>query len=452
MYINSKVSTYSMADYKDISPEFMRKIVAHYSRPEIQEAMICASDNKEVVGSFGGIGYAKRPDILQYPEDIVSLVNQGITSFHISEETWRNPLELSPGINKKELAKMRIGWDLLIDIDCPHWGISKLLTHAIVQEIKEHNVQSVTVKFSGNKGFHIGIAWESLIVEPTDFPEFPQKIARYLLDRVHKKGISEKVTALLLAEFGDDFLKYAEEIFKKPKDILFKNNSLDIFSVIEVDTLLISPRHLYRMVYSVNEKSGLVSLPINPDKILQFEKELAQIDNKLFSRYTFMNRNNPGDAQQLVLAARDFKTEDHHKKHFTEQMMPAPKEIISVDEYIAEQKFPESIKKMLAGNFSDGKKRMLFVLQHFLSSVGWTYDQIEQRLSIWNTTHSEPIRETVFKGQMFYLKQQLQEGRRMMPPNFDSAQYYLDLIGTSEDYKKAKNPVTLAKRRARAKS
>lgn len=440
-----------MAAYKEISDEFRKKIIAHYSRPEIQEAMLQAANHKEVVGSFGGTGYAKRPDILQYPDDITYLVQKGITSFHVSEETWRNPLELSPGISKKDLAKMRTTWDLLIDIDSPHWGISKLLTHSLVQEIKAHGVTNVSVKFSGNKGFHIGIAAESLGARPEEFPDFPQKIAGYLLYQVHQKGISEKMEQLLIEEYGEDFLKHAEEIFQKPKDIIFKNQTLDPWEVIEVDTLLISPRHLYRMVYSVNEKSGLVSLPINPDKVLLFDKSIAAIENDLFSKFTFMDRSTPGDAKKLVLAAKDFSPEQLHKKHIQEQMEVTPKTFVEFSEYISEEQFPDSIQKMLQGGYSDGKKRMLFVLQHFLSSVGWSFEEIEDRLQKWNQTHAEPIRETVFKGQLQYLKQQLQEGRRMMPPNFDNPQYYLDLIGLSDDYKKAKNPVTLATRRAKNK-
>lgn len=440
-----------MAHYKEISEEFRQKIRAHYARPEIQKAMLDAAPDKEIVGSFGGTGYSKRPDILQYPEDISSQVANGITSFHISEETWRNPLELSPGTSKKELAKMRIAWDLLIDIDCPDWDISKLLTHALIQEIKKHDVQHVSVKFSGNKGFHIGIPAESLEAHPADFPELPQKIAKYLLDRVHKNNIEKDILTILKNKYGEKYEQELEAVFKKPRDILFKGGTLDLFQIIEVDTLLISPRHLYRMVYSVNEKSGLISLPINPDKVLLFEKEIADISNKAFSKFTFLDRTTHGDAKQLVFAAREWETSVEQKDIESQIEKEKPKRVLELSEKIEELYFPDSIKRMLAGNYADGKKRMLFVLQHFLSSVGWTYDEIFERLTEWNATHPEPIRETVFKGQMNYLQQQLKEGKKMLPPNFDNVQYYAELIGLFDDYKKAKNPVSIAKRRATRK-
>jgi hypothetical protein len=441
-----------MAQYKEISEDFRQKIRAHYARPEIQKAMLDAASDKEIVGSFGGTGYAKRPDILQYPEDISSQVAQGITSFHISEETWRNPLELSPGLSKKDLAIMRTTWDLIIDIDCPDWDISKLLTHAIIQEIQKHDVKNVSVKFSGNKGFHIGIPAESLDARPEEFPELPQKIAQYLLFKVHENNIEKEILSILEKKYGEKYEHELEEVFKKPRDILFKHGMLDLFQIIEVDTLLISPRHLYRMVYSVNEKSGLISLPINPEKVLHFEKDIADISKKAASKFTFLDRTTPGDAAQLVFAAREANTQLFAHKDIQDQIdARKPRKNIELAEKIEELYFPDSIKKMLAGNFSDGKKRMMFVLQHFLSSVGWTYDEIADRLKIWNATHTEPLRETVFKGQLNYLQQQLKEGKKMLPPNFESVQYYADLIGMSDDYKKAKNPVSIAKRRASRK-
>ena len=81
-----------MADYLEISEELRENIEKHYFRPEIINEMIEAAPNKEVVGSFGGVGYSKRPDILEYDNDVTVLVKKGVTSFHISEETWENPL------------------------------------------------------------------------------------------------------------------------------------------------------------------------------------------------------------------------------------------------------------------------------------------------------------------------------------------------------------------------
>ena len=45
----------------------------------------------------------------------------------------------------------------------------------------------------------------------------------------------------------------------------------DMNVLMDIDTLLISSRHLYRAPYSFHEKSGLISVPIDQDKILEFE-------------------------------------------------------------------------------------------------------------------------------------------------------------------------------------
>ena len=111
-------------------------VLRHYKREDIQKEMILHSQNKEVVGSFKGEGYAKRPDTLSYPRDIIELAKTGITSFHASEELWSNPLQLDPLLKKQDIEKLRIGWDLVIDIDCQYWPYSKLITDLVVKAIK----------------------------------------------------------------------------------------------------------------------------------------------------------------------------------------------------------------------------------------------------------------------------------------------------------------------------
>jgi len=125
----------------------------HYKRPEVQRAIVDAAEGKEAVGSYGGKGYARRPDVLVYPADVFELVKQGITSFHLSEETWSNPLNIVTGMRPQELSTLRTGWDLVLDIDCPYWEFAKIVTWLFVRALEDHNIKSISVKFSGNKGF-----------------------------------------------------------------------------------------------------------------------------------------------------------------------------------------------------------------------------------------------------------------------------------------------------------
>ena len=61
------------------------KILKHYLRKDVQKEILKLSKDREVGVRFGENGYGKRPDILQYPGDIISLAQQGATSFHVSE-------------------------------------------------------------------------------------------------------------------------------------------------------------------------------------------------------------------------------------------------------------------------------------------------------------------------------------------------------------------------------
>lgn len=441
-----------MADYMEISPELRELIIKHYSRPEIAKSILYDSPNKEVVGSFGGVGYAKRPDTIEYENDVMMLVKKGVTSFHISEETWSDPLSLRPGMSKKEQDSLRIAWDLIIDIDCPHWGISKLITHLITQEIKAHKVANVSVKFSGNKGFHIGIPNESFSENfAEEFPELPRKICEYLLDRIMEKA-KQGIDSILRKEHGDEYFEKLSEIFEKPQQELIKKGALNPFAIVEVDTIMLNARHLFRMTYSVNEKSGLVSIPINPDKVLNFRKDIAKIENEVFSRFRFLHREDSvkGEADVLVYNAREFSAPRLHEEEINKRFEEMDEKSVAEMEYeefkekIPEKYFPESIKKFLLANFSDGKKRAIFVLKNFLSSVGWDFEEIEKRLFDWNKEFDEPLRESILRGQLLNLKGSMKNGRIMMPPNFDTNTYYMEIIGDHPDYKRAKNPVSLA--------
>src|SRR3989344_6262880 len=86
----------------------------YYSQPKIQEALLAFGMNREISPRYFE-GFGKRPDILQYPSDIMGLVNKGATSFHCSEELWNDVLQLNSDITKEEMDKLRKGWDLLID-------------------------------------------------------------------------------------------------------------------------------------------------------------------------------------------------------------------------------------------------------------------------------------------------------------------------------------------------
>ena len=209
-------------------------------------------------------------------------------------------------------------------------------------------------------------------------------------------------------------------------------------SIVNVDTILISARHLYRSPYSLNEKSGLVSLPINPDHVLKFEKDIAEPEKvKVNTELIFLDSSaiRQDEAKNLLVQAFDFQLKEHvHTTVLKNYTLP--------EQAIPEEFFPQSIKKGLQG-MTDGKKRFLFILINFLATSGWTHKMIEQLVLEWNKQNNPPLKDNYIIGQIRYSSG---AKKPMPPPNYNTG-IYRDL-GIQEDehiMKKYKNPVTYSR-------
>jgi len=434
-----------MGNYKQIH---ISTLLKYYKRTEIQEAIVAAADKKEIAVSYGGTGYGKRPDTLNYPKDVLEAVKQGATSFHCSEELWRNPQNIVTGMKPEELNGLRIGWDLILDIDCPELEYSKIAADFLVQALRHHGVQHVSVKFSGNHGFHIGVPFEAFPetvngkLVKDQFPDGPRKIAAYLQHMI-KEPLAEKLLQ------KDSLARIAEKIRKDATELV-KNGRLEPFEVLSIDTILIATRHLYRMPYSLNEKSGLVSVVIKPEEILSFDKKDASPE-KVMPKMTYLDRTVviPGEAKKLMVQAFDFKSSTEIPAEL--KVLTEKKEFEPITDAIPEQYFPPCIQ-LISQGLKDGKKRALFILINFLSSCGWGYDKIENYLNEWNKKNPEQLREVLIQGQLRYHKMQK---KRALPPNCDNKAYMVDLGVCKPDgfCNKIKNPAnyTIAKQRMMAR-
>lgn len=510
------------------------QILKLYKREDIQKEIIENALDREIAIKFGDKGFGKRPDVLRYPKDVLELAKQGATSFHASEELWRSPLQLDPMMKRKDMEDLRIGWDLVLDIDSIDFEFSKIITDLIIKALKMHGIKSISCKFSGNKGFHIGVPFEAFPKEVNGtesrllFPDGVRRIAEYLvyfidspemdlaftkklleMNKREKEGIIKKI-----GKKKDDVIKKVcksckrtipkKEVFyfygcykcghveksklssaplrcKRCKSLMrrtdrvggqgsvdetsiYKKSKLtddkrkemcpfcnryeiythiDPLCFIDVDTLLITSRHLYRMPYSFNEKSGLVSVSINPNKVLDFRKEIAIAKNVRVSKYRFLDRSKVvrNEAKKLMVQAFD------HNLKREEVKIEKSKQYEDFEEAVPEQFFPPCVKLILKG-LTDGRKRSLFILTNFLTSVGWSYDQIEKRLEEWNKKNSEPLREVLIKGQIRYHKQ---KAKKILPPNCANSMYYKDFRVCVPDNlcQKVKNPVNYSRIKTR---
>ncbi|MBW2968154.1 hypothetical protein KY362_06730 [Candidatus Woesearchaeota archaeon] len=512
-----------------LDPVTLSKVLKHYKRREVQEGIVEAARSKEAVGSYGGKGYAKRPDVLMYPNDVIEQVMNGVTSFHVSEEIWSNPQRISIELKNNEYNALRVGWDLVLDIDCPWWEFSKITTWLFVRSLQEHGVSAVTVKFSGNKGFHIGVPFEAF---PTQFkgedtkdlfPDAARKIAGYLLDHIGSRYVEvERETvrfggrfSFTLAEIERQTGKKAHELIQRrcercgkeskgeqeqkkiqftcpqcntrvdgdggeeyvtcPKckvhgrNVIMERFEMDVskkcckdpkistvfnpLSIVEVDTVLIAQRHLYRAPYSYHEKSGKVSVPIAVDAVLDFEKEMADPDAIEVGKHMFLDRSGVerGQAQHLMLEAYDSAARASQKVQEMDDLERSERlenrEFEELQFAIPEKFFPPCIQEIAKG-VKDGRKRVSFLMTNFLTSCGWDHEQIEEWLRVWNEKNPEPLRDQYFLGQVRYAKQ---HKKKVLPPNCDNDAYYKSFGVCKPDNfcRYIKNPANYAIKRAR---
>ncbi len=519
----------------------LKDTLSYYKRRDVMKLILEQAQHKEIGVRYGD-GFGKRPDILQYENDILEFAKKGCTSFHSSEESWDNPLQLNANLRKNELDELRSGWDLILDIDCPYWELSKIITYTFIKALKDHNISATTVKFSGSKGFHIAVPFEAfpisiarfdsiqgktLQVNTKDwFPDGPRKIAEYLLYYIQQNLIKinsktktvqfGKVVHVSYEQFMKITEKKEEELFihqcKKCKKILkereideseyicpncettFRDHSrnvmlcpkcrkimiqksivktlcpcgsdegeevFDLRKIVDVDTVLISSRHLFRIAYSLHEKTGLVSMPFDIKHILKFEKEEAK--PTAFNPHPYLDRRNAksGEATELFQKAFEYSSEGlkrdrenvskkfhDYKKEITTQGMPF------VQDAIPEECFPPCIKKISAG-LEDGKKRALFVLIKFLDNCNWTPEAIEEYIFAWNERcKPDQLKETYIRGQLRYHQSQRKNSSdpkdRSPAPNCDNRGYMIDTQFCNPDTlcRGIKNPIQYARKKS----
>jgi DNA primase catalytic subunit len=421
--------------------------LSHYKRRDVQEEIILAARNREVAVRFND-KFGQRPDVLTKEADILELAKQRATSFHSSEELWKNPLQLKPEMKRHEAESLRIGWDLVLDVDCGVFEYSRIATELIIKALKFHSVSSVSCKFSGNKGFHIGVPFESF---PSTiqgrrtselFPDAPRRIAAYISYMIRKpleKKImgQEKDIALIAQKTG----KTSQEITRFEADNT--GNKIPLLNAepfLVIDTILISPRHMFRMPYSLHEKSGLVSVPVDPEKVMNFEKQNAKPEKITISKHRFLDKEAAvkNDAGDLLIQAFDYEPIVEEKS--------VERKSFEIGSELSEEFFPPCIRLILDNRIKDGRKRAVFILLNFLTSVGWSYDAIESLLKEWNRKNEEPLREIFVLGQLRHHKQLR---KKILPPNCDNQMYMVDIGVCKPDNlcAKIKNPVSYALRK-----
>ena len=221
-----------------------------------------------------------------------------------------------------------------------------------------------------------------------------------------------------------------------------ETEEIDLFELMGLDLVLVSPRHLFRMPYSLHEKTALVSTVISAGDIKDFQPPHA---NPLTIKIqSFLPQAEKDEARELVMRTLDW----HKSQEKSESLLP--NNIINIKSdfkplefaKVTEEYYPFTIKKILEG-MQDGKKRSLFILINFFRSLGMPPEQIEKKLKEWNEKNTPPLKEGYLKIQLVWAYR----NKLMLPPNFSNGMYKDLGILDPRDEQYAKNPVHFVSKR-----
>jgi DNA primase large subunit len=197
---------------------------------------------------------------------------------------------------------------------------------------------------------------------------------------------------------------------------------------------------MIRAPYSLHEKTGLVSLPLNPKDISKFNRDWAKPENVKEINDSFFNPRytTSGKASQLLIQAIDFMEleKESESKEF--------KEFQALDGKQPKERFPPCIKEILKG-LSDGKKRALFILLNFLKAANWDWPEIEAEIWEWNKKNNPQLKKGYIISQLSWHRRQ---PRKVPPPNCAAEAYYQNfgVCLPDEFCKRIKNPLSYLKR------
>jgi len=378
-----------------------QQILEYYSNDFILEKLLSNSKNREVGAALFSGTFEKRPNILQYKNDVVQMVKKGVTSFHFSVERWSYPMQLV----RKNHEDLRIGWDMIFDIDSK-LGIeeARLTVQMICDFLEKYGIKNYGIKFSGSRGFHISLPWEMFPKEinyqplAKQYPETPRIIASFIRERLSKVLMKE----LIKRKGAKNLLEALDEA----------PSSLDPYYFVEVEKNW-GARHLFRAPFSLNEKTWLASTPVK--NIKTFSIDIAKPENILKNTGSYDTRFFKGEENEaLTLLTDALDWNSMQKKEETKKT----ERKINWEHKVPEQLFPPCIKIIFEG-MADGKKRSLFTLVHFLRMMNWSQTEIEEKVFEWNEKNNPKLPRNTILSQLRWAQQ-----NRLNPANCDSETFY----------------------------
>lgn len=219
--------------------------------------------------------------------------------------------------------------------------------------------------------------------------------------------------------------------------------------IANMDLVLVASRHLFRMPYSLHEKTALASIVLTKKELENFSPKDA--DPMRIEIRDFMPKNEQDEARNLLARAlewareREIENKEIEEKRFG-QLKTKKFEDVEL-KGVTDEMFPAPIKKLLKG-LNEGRKRGLFVLLTFLRSTGFSPEEINKRVREWNERNDPPLKEGYVRSQIEW---HLRQEKKILPPNYSNDAFYRDL-GILDKKPETKNPLVDVKRKLKARS
>jgi len=226
---------------------------------------------------------------------------------------------------------------------------------------------------------------------------------------------------------------------KKPNNFS-QTIEVDIFDLMGLDIILVSPRHLFTMPYSLHEKTALASIVIGADSIEKFEPMHADAMKLTPEKIkSFSPDAEEGEAKSLVMTALDWSKENQIKQGLGDEEKITGKyadyKPIQLDN-ILDENFPPCVQKLLEG-VEDGRKRAVFILINLLRSIGMDKDLMEKKIYDWNKKNPIPLQEGYIKSQLTWSYRR----KPIMPQNCKEFYQGIGICAPDQMCSKIKNPV-----------
>ena len=448
-------------DFKSIEPNSdSKKILSNYE--DLFNSDISVIEIKEIIKKEKEIVYDVSVEETEaffgnyYP---VLLHNSGNKGFHIIVPWGAFPKEVY-GMQTKDMFPE---WPKLI---CQY--LTETLREKLADEIFENENLSEIAKKIGKKKEDLIITECLSCHRPVKLKDlvtwscFYCKTDRTMLQKNKRIPKCPDCKRELIEKFREkiyvcDFC----DINSKSNPDMFSKTRAKTESLIEADLVLVSSRHLFRMPYSLHEKTALSSIVIDKDKIKDFQiKDANPFKAEIKNFYPKPKIN---EAKELLLQVLDWKEHQEKEQDFLKEQGAAisklkgssspkkanPKKANSKYQKIlidnpSDEIFPPCIKNILKGIKDDGRKRALFILINFFKSLGLNEVELEKRINLWNDKNYQPLKKGYIQSQLNWYR----KNTTILPPNCDKSNYQdLNICHPDQLCRQIKNPLNYSVKR-----